>query len=140
MISNATGKKYAIRKSITCKAKFVVNVAYCVKCRSQGVGSSILWRPRLRNYKSHISKKVYTCNIVKHFIDRCNDPTEPCKYIRFILVDMLENVDNLSIEKIDELLLEKEKFWIGTLVTVHKGMNGTHDWNRTKRTEKLAGN
>ena len=56
--------------------------------------------------------------------------------MRFILVDVLENVENLSIERIDELLLEKEKFWIGTLITQHKGLNGTHDWNRSKRTER----
>ena len=51
-------------------------------------------------------------------------------------MDKLENVDDLSIGEIDELLLEKEKFWIGTLVTQHQGMNGTHDWNRVKRSDK----
>ena len=136
IVSNATGKKYTIRKKLSCKSKYVIYVSYCAKCRSQGVGSTIAWLPRLRNYKSHIKNKNYTCNIVKHFIDKCNDPTEPCKYLKFILVDKLENVDDLSIGEIDELLLEKEKFWIGTLVTQHQGMNGTHDWNRVKRSDK----
>ena len=27
-------------------------------------------------------------------------------------------------------------FWIGSLITQHKGLNSTHDWNRNKRIEK----
>ena len=56
--------------------------------------------------------------------------------LRFILLDCVDNVDGLSTEKIDELLLEKERFWIGTLVTQHKGLNSIHDWVRTKRNER----
>ena len=37
---------------------------------------------------------------------------------------------------IEDLLLQKEKFWIGSLITQHKGLNSTHDWNRNKRIEK----
>ena len=58
------------------------------------------------------------------------------KYIRFALVDSVNNTDEMSTEKVDELLLHKEKFWIGSLVTQHKGLNGTHDWCRKKRCDK----
>ena len=77
-----------------------------------------------------------SCCIVKHFCDTCVDPVNPVRHLKFIILDRLNNVDNLSLEQIDDLLLEKEKFWIGVLVTQHKGMNGTHDWNRTRRNDK----
>ena len=33
-----------------------------------------------------------------------------------------------------DLLLQKQRFWISTLVTIYKGLNSTHDWNRNRRT------
>ena len=48
-------------------------------------------------------------------------------------IDVLNNVDDLSENDIDSLLLQKENFWIGTLMTQHKGLNGSHDWNRHQR-------
>ena len=64
---------------------------------------------RLRNYKSHIKEKVRSCSIVNHFIDVCSDPSR---------------------------MLQKERFWISTLVTMRKGLNSTYDWNRKRRTER----
>ena len=49
------------------------------------------------------------------------------------LIDAVNNVDGLNDVEIDGLLLEKEKFWIGSLVTMHKGLNSSHDWNRKVR-------
>ena len=46
------------------------------------------------------------------------------------------NVDHFLYDEVDELLLQKEQFWIGTLVTQHKGLNETHDWRRTRRFQK----
>ena len=132
--SHATGKIYKIRRDITCSTKFVIYVAYCTFCGKQDVGSTVCWKPRLRNYKSHIKKSKYTCRIVKHFVDVCVDHS--LNNLRFILVDKLNNVENLTHEEIENLLLEKEKFWSGTLVTQHQGLNGTHDWNRKKRCER----
>ena len=54
------------------------------KCSKQGIRSTENWKPRLSNYKLHIKKKVKSCSIMKYFIE------------------------------IDDLLLEKENFWIGT--------------------------
>jgi len=88
----------------------------------------------LSYYKSHIKKTKRTCRIVTHFIDVCVDNC--FNNLRFILVDALNNVENLTTEEIDDLLLRKEKFWNGTLVTQHQGLNGTHDWNRKTRCER----
>ena len=57
----------------------------------------------------------------------------PSKNLRFHIVDCVDNVEGFTVEKIDELLLEKEKMWIRNLLTVHKGLNSSHDLNRKKR-------
>ena len=99
------------------------------------MGSTFDWKPRLSNYKYHIANGLETCGIVKHFINHCVDPDDPCGYLFFQIIDGLDNVDNFSSDEIDDLLLAKENFWIGTLVTQHAGMNCSHDWNRTRRCE-----
>ena len=135
--SFATGKIFFVRPKLNCNSKYVVYCAVCSKCKKQGVGSTVDWKPRLRNYKSHVKKKLLTCGIVKHFVEDCVDTSDPCGHIQFILVDCVTNADNLSSEALEDLLLAKEKFWIGTLVTQHAGMNRSHDWNRSCRTEKF---
>ena len=96
----------------------MIYLVYCTKCGKQVVGSSKNWESWLSNHKSHIKKKVKSCSIVKHFIDSCTATVIPSKYFRFI---------NSSKEKIEfDLLLEKDKFWIETLSTIHKGLNGYH--------------
>ena len=40
---------------------------------------------------------------------------------------LIFNTSSLSPDDIDDLLLQKEIFWISTLVTIHKGLNSTHD-------------
>lgn len=132
--SHATGRKFKIRKESTCTTKNIVYVACCQTCGQQGVGSTVSWKPRLANYKSHIKKGVKTCRIVQHFMDDCKNET--LSNLKFVIVDVVNNADTLSKTDIETLLLEKEKFWIGTLITQHKGLNGTHDWNRKRRTER----
>ena len=133
---SATGKVFLIRREFNCNSKYVVYCAICTKCLQQGVGSTVDWKPRLGNYKSHIKNGLRTCGIAKHFIDECADDTDPCGHLLFVIVDGLNNTDNLTTEQIDDLLLEKEKFWIGALVTQHSGMNCSHDWNRSRRSDK----
>ena len=77
-----------------------------------------------------------TCRIVKHFAEVCPHLENPLAHLRFHIIDAVDNVQGLSAEKVDELLLEKENMWIRNLVTYHRGMNSTHDLNRTKRTER----
>ena len=136
IISNATGERYTIKKDFTCTSKLVIYCAICTKCTSQGVGSRVIWKPRLANYKYHISKKVESCCISKHFI-RAYTGGHNLGHIKFIILDKIDNIDNLSEGQIEDLLLQKETFWIGTFVTQHQGMNGTHDWNRTQRRDKI---
>ena len=119
----ATGRMFKIRRGNSCQTENVIYVAYCLNCQKQGVGSTVSWKPRLRNYKSHIKENVKSCKIVRHFI-------EDCKWVsnlRFIIVDVLNNVDQFLSDETDDLLLQKEQFWIGTLVTQHMRLNGTHD-------------
>ena len=128
----ATLKTYKVKRNLTCVSKYIVYLAFCILCKEQGVGSTFDWKPRLRNYKAHINNGVKSCSIVKHFLE----VHKGSQNLRFILLDCVDNVEGLSTERIDELLLEKERFWIGTLVTQHKGLNSTHDWVRTKRNER----
>ena len=133
VISKATGRKYWIRRDSTCTTKNVIYLAYCTKCGEQGTGSTVSWKPRLSNYKSHITQPVHSCKIVKHFREICNDPFN---YLLFVILDDLTKTESLSNDDIEDLLLKKEKLWCGTLVTQHKGLNGLHDWNRDKHAEK----
>ena len=136
-MSYATKKRFRIRKDFTCSSPYIVYCAICAACCQQGVGSTVEWKPRLSIYKSHIKNGHETCSIVKHFIHDCPDNEDPSGNLIFIILDGLDNVSGLTTEEIDDLLLQKEKFWIGTLLTMHKGMNSTHDWNCTKRCEEL---
>ena len=122
-----------IRRDSTCNTKSITYLACCKKCYKQGVGSCIEWKPQSRNYKSYIKNKNLTCRIVKHFIGDCNDHGLPFKYLGFLIIDVLNNVDDSPENDIDRLLLQKENFWVGTLVTQHKRLNGSRDWNRNQR-------
>ena len=52
VISSATGRKYFIRRDITCSTPNVVYMVSCKKYKKQGVGPTISWKPRLGNYKT----------------------------------------------------------------------------------------
>ena len=75
-----------------------------------------------------------SCKIVRHFIEECKGLSN----LRFIIIDVLNNVDHFSSGDIDDLLLQKEQFWIRPVVTQQKGLNGTHDWRTVdKVTEQI---
>ena len=126
---NATGRKCKIRRVTSCSLKNVIYVAYCIKCMKLGVGSTISWKPCLSNDKSHIKKRKLTCRIEKHFAENCNG--SGFNNLRFIIVDSLNNVESLTNDDIDNLLLKKENFWIRALVMQHHGLNSKHDLNRS---------
>ena len=94
----ATKRVYKVRRSTSCVSKNVIYIAFCLNCLKQGVGSTVDWKPRLRNYKSHIKKKVRSCSIVNHFIDVSSDTDDPSKNIRFIIIDQLNNTNSLSAD------------------------------------------
>ena len=52
-----TKRVYKVRCSTSCVSKNVLYIAFCLNCLIQGVRSTVDWKPRLQNYKSHINKK-----------------------------------------------------------------------------------
>ena len=110
-------KVYKVRRSTSCVSKNVIYIAFCLNCLKQGVGSTVDWKPRLRNYKSIRRKK---CDLVDHFIGFCSGTDNPSRNIRFIIIDQLNNTNSFSPDEIDDLLLQKERLWISKLVTIHK--------------------
>ena len=68
---------------------------------------NVSWKPRLRNHKLHIKNKVKSCKIVKDFIEECKEVSK----LRFIIVDVLNNVHHFLFYEIDALSFQKEQFW-----------------------------
>ena len=112
--SAVTSRVFQIGKTLTCTSGHVVYLASCVVCNLQGVGSTINFKTRLANYKSHIKHKKRTCSIVNHFLD-CHGAEHSS--LKFILID--QNLDKLR---------QCENFWIGSLITNLRGLNSTHDF------------
>ena len=115
----ATGRIFKIRRVSSCQTENVVYVAYCLNCQKQGVGSTVPWKPNLKSCKLHIKNNVKSCKIVRHFIEECKGVSN----LGLIIVDVLNNVGHFSSDEIEDLLLQKQQFWIGTLVTQRKGLN-----------------
>ena len=67
--SVVTGKSYKIRQSLSCRTDYIIYCAICTICNKQCVGSSVKFRARLSNHKSHIKQRKRTCHLVNHFID-----------------------------------------------------------------------
>ena len=135
---NATGRIFSLRKVMNCNTPNVVYMCQCAKCNLQGVGSTVMWKPRLRNYKSWVKKNIRKCRIGNHFIDNpcCRGSDEaPWENMKFFIIDCLDNTLGFTSEQIDDELLKKEKRWIRTLLTYPHGMNSTHDLNRSKRND-----
>ncbi len=136
---NATGRNFRLQKDINCNTPNVVYLCECRKCKEQGVGSTVIWKPRIRNYKSHVKHGIRQCRVGNHFIDNagCRGPDDnPWENMKFTIIDCVDNFENLTPEQIDEELLKKEKMWIRKLVTYHHGMNSSHDLNRSRRNER----
>ena len=124
---------------MNCNTPNVIYLVECRKCKLQGAGSTIVWKPRLRNYKSWVKHKIRQCRIGNHSIDNegCGGSDDkPWENMKFTIIDCLDNYENFTPEQIDDELLKKEKMWIRKLVTYHHGMNSSHDLNRTRRCEK----
>ena len=86
-------------------------MASCKKYKKQGVGPTISWKPRLRNYKTikSLQKKIVrSCRIVTHFIDEFCDEQIPFKYLALVIQDVVNNTSGLPRNQIEDLLLEKE--------------------------------
>ena len=134
----ATGRTFVLQKEMNCNTPNVIYLCECQKCHEQGVGSTVCWKPRLRNYKSWVKLRIRQCRVGNHFIDNacCRGPVfNPCENMKFTIIDCVDNCENFTPEEIDDELLKKEKMWIRKLVTYPHGMNSSHDLNRTRRNE-----
>ena len=72
-------KEFAKLQTVLCVCKNVIYIAFCLSYSKQGVGSTLDWKTRLRNYKSHIKKKLRSCSLANHFVDVCSDTEDPSK-------------------------------------------------------------
>ena len=131
--SFATGRKFLVRKHLSCKTPYVVYLATCANCNCQGVGSTDLFSGRLSTYKNHSKSKVDSCCITEHWNHVCRDPKSPVAFMKFQLIDCVDNTQQLTKEQINNTLLDKERLWMSTLQTIHHGLNSKHDWNRVYR-------
>ena len=53
-----------------------------------------------------------------------------------LLIDQVNNTNSLSPDEMDDLLLQQERFWISTLVTIQKGLNRKDSWDKKRRAER----
>ena len=108
-------------------------MVYYKKCK-KGVGSIISWKPRLHNYKV-LSRRTFVLARWQ-LILLMNVVIRKYLYLAFFIIDVVNNTSGLTCNQIEDLILEKEIFWVGTLVRQHQGLNSTHDWNRSHQTER----
>ena len=106
--SVTTGKSYKIRQSLSCRTDYVIYCAICTLCNKQCVGSSIKFRSRLSNHKSHIKKNKITCRLVNHFID--NSCSHNLSDLKFILIEQVTT-------KTEKFLEYREGYWQAQLWT-----------------------
>ena len=135
---NATSRIFNLQKEMNCNTPNIIYMLECTKCKLQGVGSTVSWKPRLRNYKSWVKNRIRKCRMGNHFIDNAScrgSNSKPWENMKFYVIDCLDNFDGFTIEQIDDELLKKEKMWIRKLLTYHHGMNSSHDLNRSKRSD-----
>ena len=77
-----SGKKFSVRRPFDLpNSEHSLNIS----CVLQGVGSTIKWKARLANYKSHIKKENKgALQNVQPFMNTCVDPDIPRKYLKGI--------------------------------------------------------
>ena len=52
-----SGKKFSIRRPLTCLTQNIVYLAYCTKCGLQGVGLTVKWKARLATIKVTLKRR-----------------------------------------------------------------------------------
>ena len=86
---------------------------------TDNVGSSISFRSRLSNYKSHIKKNKRTRRLVNHFID--NSCSHTLSDLKFILIEQVAT-------KTEKFLEYREGYWQAQLWTFEP-----HGFNAKKK-------
>ena len=95
--SVVTGKSYKIRQALSCRTDYIIYCALYTLCNKQCVGSSVKFRARLSNQKSHIKQKKRTCRLVNHFIDNSHD--HQLSHLKFILIEQVSTKTDDFLEK-----------------------------------------
>ena len=95
--SVVTRKSYKIRQALSCRTDYIIDCALCTLCNKQCVGSSVKFRARLSNHKSHIKQKKRTCHLVNHFIDNSHD--HHLSHFKFILIEQVSTKTEDFLEK-----------------------------------------
>ena len=123
--SYATGKTYQIKEHLTCNSSNVIYLASCNKCRLQYVGSSVKFKERFRNHKSHMLNNRHTCEVSKHY----NHSTHQLSDFSFICIEGIRRTNN-----IDEALTNREAYWTAQLFTLTPyGLNKRQEYKSKNR-------
>ena len=102
----------------------------CLLCNRQCVGSSVNFRARLSNHKSHIKQKKRTCCLVNHFIDNAHD--HPLSSLKFVLIEKVST-------KTDKFLEQREGHWQAQLWTYEPyAFNAKKEFNSGRIREFLS--
>ena len=130
-----TKETLKINHKLTCKSENVIYVIHDKVCNKHAVGSSIGMKQRLGNYKSHIKKRVETCNVVSHWwaTDRHTSvhPVVPENFsaavraeMSFTLVDQIQPRLGETPVALEQRLRRLEGVWEKKLDTLHPhGLN-----------------
>lgn len=113
-----SGKKYPVKSVITCKTKFVVYLLKC-PCGLGYVGKTTReLRIRISEHKSSIRNKDEKSSVARHFNEAGHDVCT----LRFQGIEFVKCSRKGGNR--DQLLLQREAFWIHTLQTEFpKGLN-----------------
>ena len=92
-------------------------------------GSSVKFRARLSNHKSHIKQKKRTCRLVNHFIDNYHDQLSNLKFV---------SIEQVST-KTEDFLEQREGYWKTQLWTYQPyGVNARKEFISGRRREFLS--
>lgn len=136
-IGSNTDHIYPIRGRICCKSRNLIYLIECKLCADQYVGQTGReLRQRFLEHRRALLNDDESYAITKHFLEK--HPREPINPGNLpIYVIGIENIpDQGSNEKNLQKRLEREQFWIDTLVTFHPHGLNEDRWNWKERVER----
>ena len=80
----------------------------CINCKCQYVGSATSFKQRFYIHKSNIKTKKDHCGTARHYNSIWCHPNNPHGYLK---VQLIEQVFCDSIQDIESILWEREKYW-----------------------------
>lgn len=126
-ISTITNKRFAIKtcnnvSNITCATSGVIYLIQCKKCRVQYIGMTRqTLRQRLGQHRRKIQQGDTSTFLYDHF-------ALPNHSVNDVSVSVIEFVTDIKTSDADELLRQRENFWIRTFCTAYPyGLNDRID-------------